>query len=303
MAQGSFIWDGNSGQGGLGDCGPYSAANWAQVLKALMSGKTGVSEVGQLEVMETSPASKSVRIVTGRAVVRGKVYWLDADTTLTISDNTSGNPRIDRVVLEADWATQTIRLKVLEGTPAATPTAPSLTQVDGTLWQLPLAQIAVTNGFTSITSGNITDEREFVNPPLGYAVATVGGKTADYSTNSTSFVTIDSTEFKLTVTTHGGDVLVWFTGILGWATAIRNIIFDVEIDGIRIGTSDGLWGHGVGNLQGAGFVWRVTGLSAGSHTFELVWRVDDSAMTGYLRVGGTAGLDYKAQFGAMEVAT
>ena len=301
MAEKSYPWEGNSGSGGIGDCGPYTGDDADQINKALVLGKTGVVETSHLEVSETSPASKSVRVALGRAIIRGKVYWLDADTTLTISDNTSGNPRIDRVVVEVDWTAQTGRLKVVEGTPAASPSAPTLTQTDGVLWQFPLAQIAVANGFTSITSSDITDEREFADPSPGSALVTVSGKSTDYSTNSTTFVAIDSTEFKLSVTTHGGDLLVWFNGAVGWNPARLHAIFDVEFDGVRVGDTDGLAPvYLYGDPEGAAFIYRITGVSAGAHTVELVWRAS-SANNIYLRVGGTTGQVYKAQFGVMEV--
>lgn len=295
MAQGSFIWDGNSGAGGLGDCGPYSAAKWEEVLKAIMSGKSGIAEVSHLQVTETSPTSKSVRVTTGRAVVRGKVYWLDADTTLAISDNTSGNPRIDRVVLEADWATQTVRLKVLEGTPSASPSAPSLTQVDGTLWQLPLAQVAVANGFTSITSGDITDEREAIYFPLGMDVVTVSGKSANYSTTSTTFVKVSS-DLDLSITTHGGNVLVWFAGVTGDSSS--GTYWDIWVDGTQV-TPGGGFAYTKPQTSQTAFTWLLTGLSAGTHTIELYWHATISSYPAVLHVDTTG--QNAAQFGAMEV--
>ncbi len=297
MAEGSYPWPGNSGSGGIGDCGPYTGDDNDNVTKALALGRTGVVETGHLEVTETSPASKSVRIVAGRAIIRSKVYWLDADTTLTISDNTSGNPRIDRVVLEADWATQTVRLKVLEGTPAASPSAPALTQVDGTLWQLPLAQVAVANGFTSITNSDITDEREFVDPPLGKSIATVSGKTTNYQTNSTSFVAVDSATFQRTITTHGGDVIVWFTGSFGGGNLTSAL--DVWVDGSQLSPGGGIVQFTASGANPS-FVFRVTGLSSGVHTFDLYWKTTYVAGF-YLTMYVDTSSNLTAQFGAMEV--
>ncbi|HID72544.1 TPA: hypothetical protein EYP38_01265 [Candidatus Micrarchaeota archaeon] len=94
-------------------------------------------------------------------VIHGRLLVTDADETLTIADNTSGNPRIDRIVAECDWAAQTIMLKVVEGTPAASPSPPTLTQNAGTLWQEPLAQVSVADGFTAISQAEIMGERSW----------------------------------------------------------------------------------------------------------------------------------------------
>jgi microcystin-dependent protein len=167
MAETSRFWDGLISEGAAGDAGTYSAANFADLIAALMSDRTGV--LSGLAVVESSPAAKSVTVETGKALVYGRMYVNDAGKALTIADNASGNPRIDYIVLECDWTAQTIRLDVVQGTPAGSPSAPALTQTSGTLWQEPLAQVAVANGFTSITNTNITRER-------AWAIADYPGK-------------------------------------------------------------------------------------------------------------------------------
>ena len=303
MAEKSYPWEGNSGSGGIGDCGPYTGDDADQINKALTMGKTGVVETSHLEVTETSPTSKAVRVVLGRAIIRGKVYWLDADTTLTISDNTSGNPRIDRVVVEVDWTAQTGRLKVVEGTPAASPSAPTLTQTDGVLWQFPLAQIAVANGFTSITNSDITDEREFTDAPKASASYTCD-ETADYQTTSTAFVDVDSTKLSLTITTNGGDVLVHFDGVARHRANGHYVYFDVEVDGSPLGGDDGLVMTSDNQALTVSFTRLVTGLSAGSHTFTLQWKTDYADPTYYpiLYAGaGTSNFDVHPQFWVREM--
>lgn len=86
----------------------------------------------------------------------GVVQALDA--------NTSGNPRLDLVVLRLDRTNFTVRLAVLKGVPAAVPSLPTLTQsVDtttGTRYEVPLASIRVASnasaGQPSIASGDVT---------------------------------------------------------------------------------------------------------------------------------------------------
>jgi len=157
MARQSMFWAGNTGSGGVGDAGPYSDSVFADFVKAIFGEQTGV--LSGLRVVESTPNAKSVVVQPGKVVIHGRLMTTDADETLTIADNTSGNPRIDRIVAECDWAAQTITLKVVPGTPGASPTPPALTQNAGTLWQEPLAQVSVADGFTAISDAEITGER------------------------------------------------------------------------------------------------------------------------------------------------
>lgn len=92
-------------------------------------------------------------------------YWrckMGGTTDVNITDNTSGNARIDIICIKVDTtatpdgeATNVASLVVVEGTPAASPTVPA-TPDD----HLKLAEVAVANGFASIVNANITDKRE-----------------------------------------------------------------------------------------------------------------------------------------------
>jgi len=158
MAQHSLFWEGNSLLGtGIGDCGPYTETSLMHFLTAIFMGRTGV--LSGLAVVASTPTARSVLVLSGKGVIRGHLHIVDADTPLAIADNTSGNPRIDRVVAACDWALQTIRLAVLQGTPASTPVPPALTQTEGVIWQMALAQVYVADGFTAISTANITRER------------------------------------------------------------------------------------------------------------------------------------------------
>lgn len=158
MTRSSMFWEGNSSLGtGVGDVGPYSGDLFAEFLKAIWGEKTGI--LSGLRVIESTPNAKTVDVEAGKAIVKGRFLVLDADLTLTIANNTSGNARIDYIVAQCDWANQEITLEIVEGTPAASPSAPTLTQNDGTLWQMPLAQITVADAFTTISETEITRER------------------------------------------------------------------------------------------------------------------------------------------------
>ena len=100
-----------------------------------------------------------------------------------------------------------------------------------------------------------------------------------YTTSSTVFVDVDATDLALTINTHGGDVLVGITAsTFNESTSI--VYFDVDLDGARVGGDDGLVERqftGVG-IAPLGFIHRITGLAAGSHTVKLQWKVAGSTV-------------------------
>lgn len=140
----------------------YDAASLAALLRAVVQ-RDGVvyGYGGGLAVAAMDPASMNVTVATGAAFVQGRMFEVHtAGETLAIGAADPTNPRIDRIVVKLDnsSAVRSASLAVKAGTPAASPTPPAL-QRDGTVWELSLAQVYVAAGATSISAGNITDER------------------------------------------------------------------------------------------------------------------------------------------------
>lgn len=139
----------------------YSSADWRTYFDGLVvSGVMGA--VGnELKVVQQTVPNKTVKIDTGSVFIKGAVRQIDTALNLTIADNTSGNPRIDRVVARLNTTDRKLEFAVKQGTPASSPNAPALTQT-ATTYELSLAKIAVANGFSTITNANITDERTYM---------------------------------------------------------------------------------------------------------------------------------------------
>lgn len=136
----------------------YSSADWREYFDKLLDGGI-VGDIGnELSVEPQAVPNKSVYVDTGAIFIKGAMRVVETTTTLTLSDNTSGNARIDRIVARLNHTDRKIEFDVLEGTPAASPSAPSLTR-NTIKWELSLAQIAVANGYSTITASEITDER------------------------------------------------------------------------------------------------------------------------------------------------
>jgi len=129
-------------------------------------------EKGVLNELAVSGTTSPISIASGVAWVFGGWYQNDAATTQAVSTPAT-NPRIDRMILRFDSTAQTIRLALLAGTPAVSPTAPTLTQTAST-FEVSLAQVRITTGGV-IT---VTDERGFVTDPG--AAGAVDNSTLDY---------------------------------------------------------------------------------------------------------------------------
>ena len=158
----------------------------------------------------------------------------------------------------------------------------------------------------SIWNTDITDNLDALkDPPSDNYEADEG---SDYTTSSTSFTDVDGagTELTLTITTTGGDVLIGFTGVCRIAGAPCTGYFDVYHveDAANIGGDDGLIGFNstAANTEiPVAFVHLLTGVSAGSHTFRLVWKRATNNITLFAGAGtGTA--DWHPQFWVREAS-
>lgn len=136
----------------------------------------GVVKTNDYKVAAQGTPNMTVQVAAGIAYCfkpdGSNVYVSNLDTAqnATIGANASGNPRIDSVVIKIDLgvtpnnlADNVATIVVVQGTPAASPTAPSDSAIQTAVGSgnpfLRLADITVANGATSITNGNIADQR------------------------------------------------------------------------------------------------------------------------------------------------
>lgn len=131
-----------------------------------LDGGVVYGKLNGLQVLQHSTGDRSVDVATGWGWVLGQMVINTALYNIAIDEESSGNPRIDRIVLhnEISGGTDDITIIVLKGTPGASPEAPALTQTAST-WEISLAQLALANGYTQILTANITDERSYVTIP------------------------------------------------------------------------------------------------------------------------------------------
>jgi hypothetical protein len=162
MAEKSYWWT----TGGAGDgASTYTRDDLAAVARILAAcaNYQGVAPGYLNQLSGSVPSANTVRINTGGAVVDGKPYYNNSTVDITIPSAVgTGNTRIDRIVLRADWTAQTVRIYRIAGTDAASPNAPAITQTSGSVYDIKLYQALVN------TSGTVTltDERDMAVPQV-----------------------------------------------------------------------------------------------------------------------------------------
>lgn len=207
MTQWSMPWGGTV----TGDASyaPYDDDEWSDawailfsydrtsqgVVYTTRSGYTGLLEV-------SSPSGSTVRVANGLAMVDGKLYLNTANVDEVV-DVPATNSNYYRVVLKKDFSAQTVRIDIKEaagnsdGGVSTAGSAPSVTQTDGTTWEISLATIAVDNTPTV----TITDTREYVGLYIQTEHiadnAVTNAKMADDSVNTSEIVDDAVTNAKL----------------------------------------------------------------------------------------------------------
>ena len=132
----------------------------------------GVNDEPTGDALEVSAGTGlAVDVEAGEAMVRGHYYISDAVESLALATADATNDRIDTVVLRLDPTANSIVVAVKTGTPAGSPSAPSLVQTDAGIFEQALANVLVPA--TAGVPGAITDRREFMGTRLG-SWATIG---------------------------------------------------------------------------------------------------------------------------------
>lgn len=253
MAETSLPWANN----GVGDGQSYTDDEWSDWQRKVFQSDRTVQGVianyaDELEV--TNPAGVTIRVSPGAALVDGKFYETDDDVDNTVVAP-GGGSNFYRVVLAKDWAAQEIRVDLL-GPDNSSP--PTVTQTDGTLWEISLATIEIDSGGI-IT---ITDTRYY----LGLSLATSiirrqGGAVTDWG------VTPGTTDY----TPSEGIMQAGFSQWTGGAAATGNKIvtfpkpYQKEPLVFIEATVAGLT-HTVFNVQKTFFVYSWLDVSGGTHT-------------------------------------
>ena len=154
-------------------------------------------------------------------------------------------------------------------------------------WTTPRTWIAGDRISALLLNEQLRDNLVALKAPPSQAI--IRNNDVSYSTTSTAFVPVDSTNLSLSLTTNGGDVMVGMMGVIAAdSTTSRHMSFDVRVDGSGGWLVDQGYGGGITTAVQSTIAQLVnigpliiSGLAAGNHTFTLLWRMN--AGTGYLR--------------------
>jgi hypothetical protein len=279
------------------DAGAGSAiteAQWQKMAKRWLN--TGVIEDYLNELAVTADGSgMTVSVATGGAWVEGFYFDSDAAEALTIAAADASNERIDRIVVRLDRVANTVALAVLQGTAAASPTAPALTQTDS-LYELGLATVSVDAAVGVIAADQVTDTRSYsgnLSRSEGNAayVAQGAGVTqrtsTSESTTSATYTDLASVGPTRDVTVTGsGKILVivhaFITntagaegGLMSFALSGANVVAASDVDALRLNST---------SESGASAVHLIGGLAAGMTTVTAKYRSSSSGNTAAFRV-------------------
>lgn len=135
----------------------YNASDFSSYLDGIISNGVFANPSSNLQVVASS--GLDIVVKPGQGWIDGHKIINTQDRALHLSAAAAMSDRIDRVVFYCDYSSRQMGIKVLEGTPGASPEAPALTR-NSTIYEMALADIAVGHGVTAITQADITDVRE-----------------------------------------------------------------------------------------------------------------------------------------------
>lgn len=120
-------------------------------------GVVGTPDTNDLKV--TGNGTNSLSVAGGFGLVGGYWYKNSSARAVPVISNGAGLPRRDRLIVRADPAADSSVPVIKQGTPAASPTAPTLSAGTTGIWEIPLAQFTVAAGASVATS--LAEDRWF----------------------------------------------------------------------------------------------------------------------------------------------
>lgn len=176
-----------------------------------------------LKVEESNPQGLSVKINVGRLFLKktdDMIYhgYSDAEETVSLTANSSGNTRIDAIVAYVDKAVSpnsdasndVLKFTAVAGTPASSPVAPTDNEIATALGASNpferIAEVEVVNGASAIANGKITDKRrrfrtvntnEIKSLSYNASIQLDGDDTNIFEVEATGDITFSVTNFEV----------------------------------------------------------------------------------------------------------
>lgn len=220
-----------------GMAGPLPLYELVYVLQALGG---GVVKGALNEFVVTAGSGRVANIASGVALIKGIPVVAYNQQTVTLDAADASNPRIDTVVIEVTPAGQTeegkSEIKLVKGTAAASPVAPTLTQTN-TLYQYALADVRINAGSSSITSVTSRINSVLLAGTLTRNPTAMGGSTLSTVSDTTITSTSgqDVASLTSTVTLEAG--VVYDIVVRGWLL-VKGTGTDIGLQAYLYGSSN-----------------------------------------------------------------
>lgn len=139
----------------------YNASMFAHYFNLLVKNGVFANPATSLQVVANATPNMQVVVNPGSAWINGYYMTVLSGSTevLSIELASAALNRIDSVVVGLNLINRQMSVYIKQGTPAASPVAPSLTR-NNDVYELELAQISVAAGIGSIIQDYITDMRQ-----------------------------------------------------------------------------------------------------------------------------------------------
>ena len=136
----------------------YNAETFNTYFEGLISQNGVYENVGDSLAVAAGSNGLTVTVGEGKAIVNSHWVKLSAVETLTLATAHNLFSRYDMITLRWNATTRDITLQAVTGTPASTPVRPIPT-VNDTIVEIALAYVLVPANATTLTTGNIYDQR------------------------------------------------------------------------------------------------------------------------------------------------
>lgn len=187
---------------------------------------TGVSQYATIggsygdDLEVTVGSGLQVLVGTGQAWVRGAWFKSDASTAIALSAADPSLDRYDLIVLKKDIsANPMLSLTKRTGTPGSSPVAPTPTQNE-TVWELVLCKVHVVAGATTLSGGDLTDQRIFARANIGdHTINTAKYAPGSVDDAAIGDITVDDTT---TIATDTEALSVLLSAIVNQLKTLKN---------------------------------------------------------------------------------
>lgn len=127
-----------------------------------------VGSQGSTGFQVSASSGMTVSAAAGTAALRGFMgYTTTTEGPAAVANGDASFPRVDLAILRLDRNNNNIIFAVKQGTPAASPSPPALTQTDTGIYEIALARLDIPAGAGTMLAGYVTDLRAFVGSTTG----------------------------------------------------------------------------------------------------------------------------------------